>query len=171
MRFLVTGLAAALLAVSTLSAELPRKAIPLKFRTHDGKQVALSDLKGKAVAVMFFSTDCSHCQHTTQLLGPIYEEFKGQGFEVCGLAVNPSALSNLDEFVAEYKVKFLVGTGNSDQWTKFADLSATARPYVPHMLFVNKAGDIVEDHPGLDRKFWLNQEANIRATVQRLVAE
>lgn len=171
MRLLIPALAAALLAAPTLSAELPREAIPLSFRTHDGKQVSLSDLKGKAVAVMFFSTDCPHCQHTAEILSPIYEEFKGQGFEVCGLAVNPSAVANLNEFVANHKVTFPVGLGNTDQWTKFADLSATARPYVPHLLFVDKQGRIVEDHPGLDRQFWLNQETLIREAVERLTSE
>lgn len=171
MRLLTTGLAAVLLAASTLSAELPREAAPLAFRTHDGKQIALADLKGKAVAVMFFSTDCPHCQHTAEILSPIYEEFKGKGLEICGLAVNPSAVTNLKDFVAAHKVDFPVGIGNTDQWTKFADLSATARPYVPHMLFVDKSGRIVEDHPGLDRQFWLNQETAIRETVQRLTSE
>ena len=170
MRFLTLALTA-LLTAATLSAELPRDATKLEFRTYDGKQVSIEGLKGKAVAVMFFSTDCPHCQHTTEILGPIYEEFQPKGLEIVALAVNPSAAANLKDFVAEYGAKFLVGLGTTDQWTRFADLSATARPYVPHLLFVNKAGKIVEDHPGLDRKFWLNQETAIREAAERLTAE
>ncbi len=168
MRLIGSGLAVCLLAASTLSAEMPRKAAALEFRTHDGRQISLASLKGKAVAVMFFSTDCSHCQETTRLLGPIYDEYKAKGFEILGVAVNPTAITNLGDFVAAYNVKFPVGTGNSDQWSEVAEMSATAKRYVPHLLFVDRAGQVVEDHPGLDRKFWLDQENNIRATVERL---
>ena len=33
-------------------------------------------------AVIFFLTTCSHCQETTKVLGPIYDEWKSRGLEI-----------------------------------------------------------------------------------------
>ena len=89
MRFLLPGLAAALLAVSTLSAELPRKAIPLEFRTHDGKQVALSDLKGKAAVVVAFT--CNSCPYAVDYedrLIALAKKYAGKKVAVVAINVN-----------------------------------------------------------------------------------
>jgi len=168
MRTLIAALSASLVLLAPLSAELPRPAGALEFRTPDGKGMSLEDFKGKVVGVMFFSTDCPHCQDTADILAPIYQEYKPKGVEFIGLAVNPSAVTGLAEFVKNHKVEYITALGNGDQWSRFADMSATARKYVPHLLFVDREGNVVEDHPGLDRQFWMNQEELIRATLDRL---
>jgi thiol-disulfide isomerase/thioredoxin len=128
-------------------------------------------LKGKVVAVMFFSTDCPHCQHTAELLAPIYEAYHAKGFEVMGLAINPSAVANIDEFAEKYNVKFPIGLGANSQWTTFCRLPVMGQKYVPHMVFVDKKGLIQEDHPGMDKAFWLDQDARIRAAVEALLKQ
>ncbi|MEZ5393145.1 MAG: hypothetical protein R2724_09780 [Bryobacterales bacterium] len=69
----IVPLAAALtLAALTLGAsEVPREAGPLTFNTYNGHKASLAALKGKVVAVMFFSTDCPHCQHTAEVLADL----------------------------------------------------------------------------------------------------
>ncbi|MCB9384619.1 MAG: TlpA family protein disulfide reductase [Bryobacterales bacterium] len=169
----IVPLAAALMLASlTLGAsEVPREAGPLNFNTFKGQKASLAALKGKVVAVMFFSTDCPHCQHTAELLKPIYKEFHPKGFEILALAVNPSAAANLDEFAAKYGVEFPIGLGTNSQWTTFCQLPVMGQKYVPHLVFVDKKGVIQEDHPGADRAFWLDQEARIRAAIEKLLAQ
>ena len=41
------------------------------------------------------------------------------------------------------------------------------RHYVPHMLFIDRSGKIVEDHPGADRAFWQDQDNLIRAAIAK----
>ena len=171
-RTILPFVAASVLALSTLgAAQTPREATPLLFNTYKGEKVSLADMKGKVVAVMFFSTDCPHCQNTATLLAPIYSEYKAKGFEILGLAVNPSAAANIDEFADKYGVQFPMGLATRSQWTTFCRLPVMGNPYVPHMVFVDKNGVIQEDHPGEDRAFWAEQEAKIRSTVQRLLAQ
>ena len=153
------------------AADLPRPAGELEFRTHEQKTLTLESCRGKVVGVMFFSTDCPHCQSTAQLLGPIYEQYKDKGFEILALAVNPKAAMNLKKFAADYNVKFPIGLSTSMQWKVFAKLPAMARSYVPHLLFVDRDGNIVEDHPGQDREFWTNQEQLIKSIIERLLAK
>ncbi len=171
-RSIVPFVAASVLSLSALGAsEIPREAGPLLFNTFKGEKVSLAAMKGKVLAVMFFSTDCPHCQKTAQLLAPIYDKYHAKGFEVMGLAVNPSAAANIDEFAAKHGVKFPIGLGTSSQWTTFCQLSVMGQNYVPHMVLIDKKGVIQEDHPGGDREFWLDQDARIRAAVERLLAQ
>ena len=87
---LTITLGALLLSVAPLTAgKVPRPAPSLEAKTLDGKTVSLNGLKGKVVAVLFFSTDCPHCQNTTRILNPIYDEWKARGLEIMGMAVNP----------------------------------------------------------------------------------
>lgn len=159
------------------SAEAPPTVTPtssssaLSFRAYDGRDIAIENYKGKVVAVMFFSTDCSHCQTTAQILAPIYQEYRQKGVEILGLAVNPSAQTNLPAFVARYRVDFPVGLGTRMQWSAFGKFSMMKTTYVPHMLFVGKDGQVVEDYPGGDQAFWGDQAENIRAAFDRLLAQ
>jgi len=152
-------------------AASPASKSALSFKAYGGRDVAIEDYKGKVVMVMFFSTDCPHCQNTARILAPIYREYRGKGIEFLGLAVNPSAAQNLPAFVAQYGVEYPVGLGSSTQWSSFAKFSVTKRAYVPHVLFVNKDGKVVEDHPGEDAEFWQDQGVNIAAALDRLLAQ
>jgi thiol-disulfide isomerase/thioredoxin len=143
----------------------------LSFKAYGGRDIAIEDYKGKVVLVLFFSTDCPHCQTTARIMAPIYREYRAKGVEFLGLAVNPSAAQNLPAFVAQYGVEFPVGLGSSMQWSSFAKFSVTKRAYVPHVLFVGKDGQVVEDHPGEDAEFWQDQATNIAASLDRLLAQ
>jgi thiol-disulfide isomerase/thioredoxin len=143
----------------------------LSFRAYDGRDIAIENYKGKVVGVMFFSTDCPHCQTTAQILAPIYQEYRQKGVEILGLAVNPSAQTNLPAFVARYRVDFPVGLGTRMQWSAFGKFSVTKNAYVPHMLFVDKDGQVVEDHPGGDQAFWRDQATNIPVVFDRILAQ
>jgi peroxiredoxin len=171
-RWIVSLAAASVLAASAMAtAEVPREAGPLIFNTYKHEKVSLADLKGKVVAVFFFSTDCPHCQHTATLLAPIYDKYHSQGLEILGLAVNPSAPANIDEFADKFGVKFPLGLATRSQWTTFCQLPVMGQSYVPHIVFVDKKGVIQEDHPGTDRPFWLDQDANMRKAIERLLAQ
>lgn len=149
----------------------PNSNSALSFKAYGGRDIAIEDYQGKVVLVLFFSTDCPHCQTTARILAPIYREYRAKGVEFLGLAVNPSAAQNLPAFVAQYGVEFPVGLGSSMQWSSFAKFSVTKRAYVPHVLFVGKDGQIAEDYPGEDTEFWQDQAANIAASLDRLLAQ
>ena len=148
-----------------------RPAKALEFRTADGKQISLADYKGRVVVVMFFSTDCPHCQQTTAFLSTIYDQYAAKGTEFIGLAVNPNAPGNIDQFISTYRARFPVGLTTRSTWSEFGEFPITQNTFVPHMLFVDKAGNIAEDHPGKDRDFWATQQTGIPAALDRLLAQ
>lgn len=164
-------LAATLLAPALQANSVPRDAPELTLKTVGGKAVTLDSLKGKVVAVLWISTDCPHCQSTCETLGPIYEKYAGQGFEIMGMAVNPNAPGNIDRFKAEHGVKFPIGVSSRSDWMRFADLSVMARAYVPFMMIVDREGVIRYEHRGMDGDFWSNMEPNFLKELGALLAE
>lgn len=151
------------------SREFPRPAPELSFRSIDGRQVSLSDLKGKAVLVMFFSTDCPHCQRTAEVLAPIYAEMKPQGVEVLALAMNPNAQTNLRAFAEKYRADYPVSTASRQEFARFAGLSVMSRFYYPYLLFVDPEGNLIEEHQGSDQRFFADLDASLRSTFEKLL--
>ena len=169
---LTITLGALLLSAAPLTAgKLPRPAASLDLKTMDGKTISLSSLKGKVVAVMFFSTDCPHCQQTTEMFGPIYDQWKARGFEILGLAVNPTASTNLKSFAMRFKAQFPLGLSTTSECNRFADESVMRRFSVPYLFLVDRQGRVRAEHPGADREFWTKQEQNIRTAVDALLKE
>ena len=165
------SLALLLAALLPLAAgDVPRAAPSMTVKTSAGESLSLDQLRGKVVLMMFFSTDCSHCQ-TTRLLGPIYEQLKPQGFEIVGVAINPSAAGNLDTFARNFGAKFPLALGTRADCTRFAEISVMERFYVPYLFFVDRDGNIREEHEGGDKRFFADQVKNIRATVEALLKE
>jgi peroxiredoxin len=171
MRFLTTAALALIVALTLQAGEVPRPAKPLTLKTIEGQEVTLEQLRGKVVAVMFFSTDCPHCQTTTQLLGPMYQELKPRGLEILGLAVNPSASGNLKDFQQKFGAEFPVGLTTRSDWSAFGEFSVMHNPYVPYIIIVDRNGVVREEHPGQDRRYWLDQENNLRQSFESLLKE
>ena len=153
------------------AGDVPRAAPEMTVKVFGGGSLSLEQLRGKVVMMMFFSTDCSHCQTTTRLLGPIYDELKPQGFEIVGVAINPSAAGNLGTFAKNFGAKFPLALGTRSDCTRFAEISVMARFYVPYLFLVDRNGNIREEHEGGDRRFFGDQAKNIRATVEALLKE
>lgn len=163
------SLVVALAAAALLAAgETPRPAGELSFTAIDGREVSLAGLKGKAVLVMYFSTDCPHCQHTAEVLGPIYSELRGKGFEIVGLAMNPGAKGNIRAFVSKHQVAFPVGFADRPAFSKFSGLSVMERFYFPYLIFVNQNGVVLEERQGSDRRYFADLNGNLRQSIAAL---
>ena len=171
MRALKVSLIALILCVSLTAGEVPRAAPSLKFTTVDGETMSLEDLKGKVVAVMFFSTTCPHCHKTTQILNPIYTRLRPRGLEIIGLAMNESAATDIEEFRRNFGANFPLTVSSRFECARFAGLSLMARFYVPYMFFIDRNGQIRHEHEGGDRQFYSNQAVNIQAELEALLNE
>ena len=162
-----------LLAAASLSAaDVPRPAPPLRVKTLTGEVASLYALRGKVVVVMFFSTGCGHCHTATEILVPLYEELKPRGLEILGMAANASASENLGRFAETFRVEFPLGVASRLDWVRLGGFHIYSRPpYVPHLLFVDRAGMIRADYRGENRPFYEDLEARFRAVVEPLLNE
>src|SRR5262245_9701290 len=67
-----------------------RKKANLNFTVKDisGKDVRLSQYKGKVVLVNFWATWCKPCRVEIPTLSALYRDYKDQGFVVLGISVD-----------------------------------------------------------------------------------
>jgi len=170
MRFLTTALIAGFLtfASAAAAADAPRAGGNLEITTLQGKQLNIKDLAGKPVMVFYFSTDCPHCQAAAKMLAPIYSEYHAKGLEIVGVTLNPTAHDNLGGFVKQYRVDFPVGLGDRERFVGYTGV--TGRFYYPYMLFIDKTGQIREEHDGADRGYFADLNASVRKSLDQLLS-
>jgi peroxiredoxin len=170
MKVLTTALIAGFLTLASMAAAAvtPRAGGKLEITTLEGKQLNIEDLAGKPVMVFFFSTDCSHCQATAKMLAPIYSEYHAKGVEIMGVSLNPTAKDNLGAFVKQYGVAFPVGLGDRDRFAGYTGV--TGGYYYPYMVFVDKTGQIREEHQGSDRGYFADLNASVRRSLDQLLS-
>lgn len=159
----------ALVAALCLAGAIPRPAPKLEFTSMDGQKVSLADLKGKVVLVMYFSTDCQHCQTAAQTLAPIYKELKPKGFEILGLAMNPTAKQNLGAFRDNYQAYYPMTTATRAEFSAFSGLSIMDRFYYPYFLFIDREGNVRMEEHGGNRAFFANLSRNVMEVTTKLL--
>lgn len=86
-----------LLQAQNVGLNIGDKAPDLKLSSPDGKEYALSDLKGKVVLIDFWAAWCSPCRRENPNVVKAYNEFKdkkfknGEGFTIYGVSLDKSA--------------------------------------------------------------------------------
>ena len=91
--------------IDALEAVLPGKPAPdLINRNPEGKEIKLSDLKGKVVLVDFWATWCGPCVASLPHIQELYNKYHDKGFEVFCVADNDSSEDEWKNFIAGSKV-------------------------------------------------------------------
>jgi thiol-disulfide isomerase/thioredoxin len=164
---LAAGMAAG--AGRVFGATIPRPAGPLEFVSNLGAKVRLSDLKGKVVVVEWMLTTCPHCQKSSVVLSRLQTEYGARGLQVIGVAINEGAGQEMAKYAALYATTFPIGLGKHMQASDWLQVPPMVRMLMPQLAIVDRKGMIVEQHAGDDEKFFANEEANLRATIERLL--
>lgn len=88
-----------------LLEEDTKKLSELSLLTLDGKEVKLSDYKGKVVLVNFWASWCPPCKEEMPIFEKIYQKYSGKNFVI--LAVNMDTSEGaLKEFLEENRYSF-----------------------------------------------------------------
>jgi thiol-disulfide isomerase/thioredoxin len=169
-KVLPSALSAAILAASLSAAQTPRKSPEFAINTTTGKQILLSEHRGKVVALMFILTTCPHCQETTRILTKLQQEYGPRGFEVLAAAIEDTAAQNVPRFIAQFRPSFPVGFTHRLSAGQYLQLSPSARMMMPQLVFVDRTGAIREQHAGDEPYFAPDvQEKNLRNSIDALL--
>lgn len=77
------------------------------FKTLDGRDIRLYDLKGKVLLVNFWATWCPPCREEMPIFEKEYKRCRDKGFEI--LAVNmDTSEGSVEKFLRENPVSFLI---------------------------------------------------------------
>src|SRR5581483_11316352 len=76
------------------------------LETLDGKDVSLADFHGKAVLVNFWATWCGPCKIETPWLVELQDEYRSQGLQVVGVAMDDSGKDEIAKFAKDMGVNY-----------------------------------------------------------------
>jgi peroxiredoxin len=126
--------------------EATGKTANLRFtvRDIDGKDIALSDYKGKVILLDFWATWCAPCRKEIPGFVDLYRRYKQKGFVVLGVSVDESA-ADVKKFAKKLKVNYpiLLGGARDDLQEAFGP------PGFPTAFIIGRDGTIRSQHTGL----------------------
>ena len=169
-REILSSLAVAGAALPARAQSVPRPAGEIDFISHKGERILLSNYRGKVVIVEVLLTTCPGCQRCATILSRLQPEYAARGLQVIGLAINQGAGAQLPEFTSKYATSFPVGVYPQDKAFGFLQHSMMKRVLMPQIAFVDRNGNVREQHGG-EEAFFNNEEKNLRAAIERLLAE
>jgi thiol-disulfide isomerase/thioredoxin/outer membrane lipoprotein-sorting protein len=116
----------------------------LKFKSADGKAVAIESFRGKPVLLDFWATWCAPCVASTPMLAEIYKEGKDKGLVMISVDQDQEATKASD---------FLSKKGYD--WPNFHDGDGEIEKLmgsggIPRTVLVDAKGQIVYDGTGMD---------------------
>jgi thiol-disulfide isomerase/thioredoxin len=114
------------------------------LETLDGKNMSLSDLRGKAVLLNFWATWCGPCKIETPWLVELQKEYGSQGLQVVGVAMDDSGKEDIEKFAHDMGVNYPVLLGKEAVGDAYGGV-----PALPESFFIGRNGKIVERIIGL----------------------
>lgn len=104
----------------------------------NGKQVQLSDYKGKGVFLNFWGTWCAPCKREMPYMERQYQHYKNLGVEIIAVNVGESNIA-VESFVTQYKLTFPVVLDKSSEV-----LHAYGVDPLPTTFLIDKNGKVVD---------------------------
>jgi thiol-disulfide isomerase/thioredoxin len=165
---LTIGLAA-VFSMHAADAPAPHKAPELAFKMSGQPDKLLSQYRGKVVALELVFTTCPHCQHASELMTKLQNEYGPRGFQALDVAFNDNADLLVDNFVRDFHVGFPVGWTNRDSVLAFLGLSVVDRFVVPQLQLIDRKGMVHYATPPLGDEYSM-RESTIRQRIEELLA-
>ena len=173
MRFFRVIAALTLLAMAgadARAAQLPRPSPDFAINLGPGKQIRISQYKGKTVVVAFILTYCSHCQMVIGVLSKMQKEYGPRGLQVLASATEDMAATALPGFLRQFDPPFPVGINTTAEFTAYIQHPAMLQLYMPALVFIDKDGIIQAQYEGRDPILEeTNVEKGIRAKVEEML--
>jgi peroxiredoxin len=148
-------------SVAHESTAVGAQASDFTLRDLDGRDVHLSDFVGKVVLVDFWATWCVPCAAELPQLEQLYEQRKGEGFVVLGIAMDgPESVAQVAVLARRYNLTFPVLL---DQETRVVGVYNPKR-IAPMSMLVDKRGIIARVRNGYnagDEKLIADDVANL----------
>jgi thiol-disulfide isomerase/thioredoxin len=103
----------------------------------DGRNLKLSDFKGKAVVLDFWATWCGPCRASMPHLSHLQDRYSRQGLVVLGLSVDDADAQTVRRYADRLGVKFRLAMADE----RVLDLYGPIRS-IPTTFFINRRGEV-----------------------------
>ena len=126
----------------------------------DGRQVKLSDYRGKAVLLNFWASWCGPCKVEMPWFTELQDRYRQQGLEVIGVAADNEGSDKIKNFVEKMHVKYTILLGTDQVSDAYGGIQG-----LPTSFYIDRDGRIVKQVAGLISEDEI--EANIKKALQQ----
>ena len=110
----------------------------------DGKQVRLSDYRGKVVLLNFWATWCAPCKIEMPWFVDLQKQYASQGLQVIGVAMDDSGEETIAKFAKEMGVNYPVLIGKEAVGDAYGGVE-----FLPTTFIIDRQGKVVDRVFGL----------------------
>jgi glutathione peroxidase-family protein len=132
-------------------------------------RIKLSSLRGRVALVDIFWSKCSHCEEHAPHIVELYNQYRGRGLYVIGLATDrkedKEALASLKAFVNKAKINYPVGFLTTEVTAYYMDSHDHG---VPQMVLFGPDGKMAKRQIGWNEKIAKEMRAAIEAQLAKL---
>jgi cytochrome c biogenesis protein CcmG/thiol:disulfide interchange protein DsbE len=131
-------------SIAAVQPDRDRKLAPdFALQDAEGKEVHLSDYRGRVVLLNFWATWCGPCRIEIPWFAELERTRKEQGFAVLGISLDTEGWHTVKPFLEKAGVNYGIVMGDDETAKQFA---VTA---LPTTLLIDRAGRIAAVHEGL----------------------
>lgn len=138
--------------IYNLDGSQKSKAPDFKLKLTNGKDIKLSDYKGKIVIVDFWATWCPPCRKGIPDLIEIQKKYDKK-LVVIGISLDTDTKDDVIPFIKKYGINYPVAFGNMEVVQAYGNIQA-----IPTSFIIDQKGNIVDTHVGLvDKMVYINK--------------
>jgi cytochrome c-type biogenesis protein len=113
----------------------------------EGKNIRLSDLRGKAVLLNFWATWCVPCKIEMPWFVELQNQYGAQGLQIVGVAMDDASKEDIAKFAKDMGVNYPILLGKEAVGDQYGGV-----PALPETFFIGRDGKIVDKILGLRGK-------------------
>jgi thiol-disulfide isomerase/thioredoxin len=133
-------------AVRTTGA-IGEQAFDFTLKNLEGRDVRLSDFRGKIVILDFWATWCGPCKMEIPHFKELYKEYRARGLEIVGIALDNQGARVVAPFVKQNAVEYVTLIGNQDAVSRYGNFTG-----IPTTFIIDPQGKIVNKFVGYRSK-------------------
>lgn len=143
------------------SEKLSGKAPNFTLKSHSGKNIKLSELRGEVVMLNFWASWCGPCRKEMPLLEKIHKKYKRLGFTLLGINVEENT-RDAKNYLKDVKVTFPILFDRTQKTSKLYDVRA-----MPTTVLIDRNGNKRFLHKGYKPGY----ENDYKKQIKKLLRE
>ncbi len=108
-----------------------------------GREISLSNYRGKVVFLNFWATWCTPCKAEIPDFIEAYKQYKDKGMEIIGISVDRISPKSVLKFAEKYKIPYPVVMSTDKIQNDYKP-----GPYIPTPIIIDQEGKIRHRHIG-----------------------
>lgn len=122
----------------------------------DGKDIKLSDHKGKIIIIDFWATWCFPCRRGIPDLVDIQKKYP-KDVVVIGISLDTETIDDVIPFIKHFGINYPIAYGTAEVVYAYGNIES-----IPTSFIVNQSGKIVDKHIGLmNKSAYINKIAEL----------